>query len=108
MGPDGRLFGLALFHQMHCLARIRRAMSTRRSSEHVHHCFNYLRQAIMCEANPALEPVIPILGRRSVNAEIPHTCRDWTKVYELVEEQSQGAEAETKRDGDDGPAVAYV
>ena len=78
-------FGLALFHQMHCLARIRRAMSLRQSSEHVHHCFNYLRQAILCEANPTIEPVIPILGRRSVNAEIPRTCRDWTQVYELAE-----------------------
>ena len=25
LGPDARPFGLALFHQMHCLARIRRA-----------------------------------------------------------------------------------
>ncbi|KAM5544693.1 hypothetical protein V8D89_001591 [Ganoderma adspersum] len=106
LGPDGRLFGLALFHQMHCLARIRRAMSIRRSSEHVHHCFNYLRQAIMCEANPTLEPVIPILGRRSVNAEIPHACRDWTKVYELAEEQF--GRAETRRDGDEGLEPVYV
>lgn len=108
LGPDGRLFGLALFHQMHCLERIRRAMSTRRSSEHVHHCFNYLRQAILCEANPTLEPVIPILGRRSVNAEIPHVCRDWTRVYELAEEQFAGGDAGMRRDGEGGPEAVYV
>ena len=84
LGPEQRPFGLALFHQMHCLARIRRAMNLRQSSEHVHHCFNYIRQAILCEANPTIEPVIPILGRRSVNAEIPRTCHDWTQVYHLA------------------------
>jgi|SRR5882762_9852395 len=85
LGPDGRPFGLGLFHQMHCLARIREAMSTRKSSIHVHHCFNYLRQMILCEANPTIEPVIPILGRRSVNAEVPRVCKDWTKLYDLAQ-----------------------
>ena len=84
LGPSRRPFGLALFHQLHCLARIRRAMAERHASEHVHHCFNYLRQAILCEANPTIEPVIPILGRRSVNGEIPRTCRDWTAAYALA------------------------
>ncbi|KAI0648775.1 hypothetical protein C8Q79DRAFT_1007367 [Trametes meyenii] len=88
LGRDGRRFGIALFHQMHCLARIRRAMRTRQSSEHVHHCFSYLRQMILCDANPTLEPVIPILGRRSVNAEVPRVCRDWTKVFALAGEQT--------------------
>ncbi|KAF8514426.1 hypothetical protein BU17DRAFT_68362 [Hysterangium stoloniferum] len=84
LGPRKRPFGLALFHQMHCLSRIRLAMAERDSSEHVHHCFNYLRQAILCDANPTIEPVVPILGRRSVNAEVPRVCRDWTRVYELA------------------------
>ncbi|THH04590.1 hypothetical protein EW146_g10139 [Bondarzewia mesenterica] len=86
LGPHNRRFGIALFHQMHCLKRIRQAMSSRKSSEHVHHCFNYLRQSILCDGNPNIEPVIPILGRRSVNAEIPRTCRDWTEVYQIAEE----------------------
>ncbi|CDO72010.1 hypothetical protein BN946_scf184943.g45 [Trametes cinnabarina] len=95
LGEEGRPFGLALFHQMHCLMRIRRAMETRTSSDHVHHCFNYLRQTIMCEANPTVEPVIPILGRRSVNAEIPRVCKDWTQVYALAQEnwQANGLQA---------------
>jgi Mycotoxin biosynthesis protein UstYa len=84
LGPDGRPFGLALFHQMHCLTRIWEAMNTRKSNVHVHHCFNYIRQMILCEANPTIEPVIPILGRRSVNAEVPRVCRDWTKLYDLA------------------------
>jgi len=86
LGPDGRPFGFALFHQMHCLTRIRQAMNARKSNVHVHHCFNYLRQMILCEANPTIEPVIPILGRRSVNAEVPRVCRDWTKLYDLAQD----------------------
>ncbi|KAI0324264.1 hypothetical protein GY45DRAFT_1263178 [Cubamyces sp. BRFM 1775] len=99
VGPEGRPFGIALFHQMHCLARIRRAMSTRTSSEHVHHCFNYLRQTILCEANPTIEPVIPILGRRSVNAEIPRVCRDWTRLWDLAEEDGRTATRKARGPG---------
>ncbi|PSR83957.1 hypothetical protein PHLCEN_2v5561 [Hermanssonia centrifuga] len=66
-------------------------MATRKSGEHVHHCFNYLRQTILCGANPTLEPVVPILGVRSVNAEMPRVCRDWTAVYELVEKNFWGS-----------------
>ncbi len=106
LGADGRLFGLALFHELHCLARIRRAMSMRQSSEHVHHCFNYLRQVIMCEANPTIEPVIPILGRRSVNAEIPRVCHDWTRVYELAE--TNDAEVSGRSDGAEMERAVYV
>ncbi|KAJ7840751.1 hypothetical protein B0H13DRAFT_2100316 [Mycena leptocephala] len=61
------------------------AMALRKSSLHVHHCFTYLRQVILCEANPTIEPVIPIIGRRSVNAEVPRVCKDWTKVYKVLE-----------------------
>lgn len=84
LGPERRPFGLALFHQHHCLERIRAAMSERRDSEHVRHCFAYMRQTILCEASPVIEPVVPILGRRSVNAEVPRMCRDWTQVYALA------------------------
>ncbi|KAJ7846673.1 hypothetical protein B0H13DRAFT_2092852 [Mycena leptocephala] len=80
---SGGSFGVALFHQMHCLTRIREAMALRTSTPHVHHCFTYLRQVILCEANPTIEPVIPIIGRRSVNAEVPRVCKDWTKRSKL-------------------------
>ncbi|KAJ7781724.1 hypothetical protein DFH07DRAFT_900913 [Mycena maculata] len=89
-GTTGEIFGVALFHQMHCLGRIREAMASRKSTIHVHHCFNYLRQIILCEANPTIEPVIPIIGRRSVNAEVPRVCKDWTQVYRVLETGARG------------------
>ena len=108
LGPARRPFGFALFHQMHCLVRIRRAMATRHLTGHVHHCFNYLRQAILCEANPAVEPVIPILGRRSVNAEIPHTCRDWSQVYAFAEANYNASISELGERADEVVMPEYV
>ncbi|KAH7872553.1 uncharacterized protein C8R40DRAFT_1162178 [Lentinula edodes] len=85
LGNDGqRVMGLSMFHQLHCLARIRIAMKTNHQTPHVHHCFNYIRQMILCDANPAIEPVIPILGMKSVNAEVPHICNDWSQVYHMA------------------------
>lgn len=91
LGPQKRPFGLAMFHQHHCLEKIRIAMAERRDNQHVRHCLAYMRQSIMCEASPVIEPVVPILGRRSVNAETPRVCRDWTQVYELSEKSWRDA-----------------
>lgn len=84
LGPQRRAFGLSLFHQMHCLVRIRRAIGARQPSIHAHHCLNYLRQAIICEADSTIEPVVPSPGERTVYAETSRTCKDWEKVYKLV------------------------
>jgi len=84
LGQNKRPFGIALLHQMHCLNEIRLAMNANGPSGHVHHCFNYLRQSILCEANPTIEPVVPNVGRRSVYSEVPRVCKDWSKVYELA------------------------
>ncbi|EIW52494.1 uncharacterized protein TRAVEDRAFT_52938 [Trametes versicolor FP-101664 SS1] len=84
LGPQRRAFGLSLFHQMHCLVRIRRAIGARQPSIHAHHCLNYLRQAIICEADSTIEPVVPSPGERTVYAETSRSCKDWEKVYKLV------------------------
>ncbi|OCH90271.1 hypothetical protein OBBRIDRAFT_731097 [Obba rivulosa] len=86
LGPDQRPFGFTLFHQLHCLSRIREAVNARKPTQHVHHCLNYLRQTILCDANPTLEPIIPILNELDVNSEVPRVCMDWTEVYRLAEE----------------------
>ncbi|PIL23329.1 hypothetical protein GSI_14640 [Ganoderma sinense ZZ0214-1] len=76
----GRTFGIALYHQMHCL-----------DTKHVHHCFNYLREAILCEADTAIEPGMPT---SSWSSDVDgagmmgsgRTCKDWTQVYMAVKE----------------------
>ncbi|KAI0663837.1 hypothetical protein C8Q70DRAFT_1050464 [Cubamyces menziesii] len=85
LGAEERPFGITLFHQLSCLQRLRRAIDTGDASAPVHRCMNYLRQSILCEANPTIEPVIPILGGWTVDAKFPRVCKDWTQVYMLAE-----------------------
>ena len=83
-GRDGsRKFGISLYHQMHCLDRIRRAIG-KGYNQHVHHCFNYLRQSVLCEADDTIEPGVPSLGGKVVKIGVRRTCKDWTQVYEAV------------------------
>ena len=47
---------------------------------HVHHCFDYLRQTIMCAGDMSMEwPRTEADGRRvAVDGwGIPHTCKSW-------------------------------
>ena len=60
------------------------------SAAHVKHCFDYLRQALMCAADMTLEPLRPpqkgkILGVHGWGVE--HTCRHWDEVRMWTEER---------------------
>ncbi|KAI1783236.1 hypothetical protein LXA43DRAFT_903912 [Ganoderma leucocontextum] len=98
LGPERRPFGLALYHQMHCLDRIRRGIGKNGYNPHVHHCINYLRQAILCEGDTTIEPGVPNLGDKVVRTTVQRTCRDWTQVYEAA----KGACGGRNRGGDEG------
>jgi hypothetical protein len=99
LGPDKRPFGVALYHQMfvplsiensyitnivprHCMSRLESAYFDHTPTGHTHHCFNYIRQAIMCEANPTLEPVSPSTGK--TDPRTPRVCKDWSVVRDLI------------------------
>ena len=96
LGPRNRLFGVSMFHQLHCLDKMRRAVVSAPSSEweswHTQHCLNYVRQMLLCAANTRLEPVKE--GRGSGGEEglkvdglgLEHQCRDWTLLREKAEE----------------------
>lgn len=111
LGPDRRFFGLAIYHQMHCLDSLREAIlgkhhmragyalrdggqeaegkgaaQRKRDVEHSAHCLNYLRQGILCAADVTLEPEIAE-GAQDVGEglAVTHVCRDWSKVYEFAE-----------------------
>ncbi|KZV92730.1 hypothetical protein EXIGLDRAFT_646952 [Exidia glandulosa HHB12029] len=89
LGPNKRPFGLSMFHQMHCLNNIRAAVGYSRQgikpTQHIQHCFNYIRQMILCRSDITLEPIEPTHGPQAVDAAQLHTCRDWSRVYELLE-----------------------
>ncbi|KAM6498928.1 protein of unknown function (DUF3328) domain containing protein [Amanita muscaria] len=94
LGPEKRMFAVAMFHQLHCLRGIREslevgweALSLPRRG-HIHHCFNYIRQWTLCDGDLTLEP--GDFTKRNFTVErqgAVHTCRDWELVYDYMAER---------------------
>ncbi|KAF2400333.1 hypothetical protein EJ06DRAFT_549053 [Trichodelitschia bisporula] len=108
--PWGTIYSVAVFHQMHCLGQLRRFtwlfldsivkndtevqesvrhMFTKLDhADHLHHCFDYLRQTIQCGGDMSLEwPRTEADGRRfAVDGwGIPHQCRNWDAIMEYMD-----------------------
>lgn len=107
----GQVYDISMWHQLHCLSHMRTYMFTMQASfnrtnaqqvfdvllapqaEHMLHCFDYLRQAIMCAGDMTLEwPSTEPDGRRfAVNGwGIEHKCRDWDTMADYVEQHAVG------------------
>ncbi|KAJ7274204.1 hypothetical protein C8J57DRAFT_1062934, partial [Mycena rebaudengoi] len=85
LGPQGDTrVGVAMFHQMHCLQRIRTAIVQGDPGHHTRHCLNLLRQTVLCASDTTLDPMNSAKGTDGLG--IVHVCRDWQKVYDFVEE----------------------
>ena len=89
LGPEQDPFTISMFHQLRCLDVIRTELLSTRGlnsplppSELSHHCFNYLRQTVLCRADTTLVQVL--------NPDNPHpfpdvaVCNDWEHVYTEV------------------------
>jgi len=90
MGPDRRLFLLSLHHQTHCLRLIQLELlkSEPAPNFHLHHCFNYLRQAFLCEATESLEEgdfMDSDFSAGRMGGDL--VCRDWMTVYDTIDEK---------------------
>ncbi|KAL5513638.1 hypothetical protein ACEPAH_4037 [Sanghuangporus vaninii] len=63
MGDQARLLCIAMFHQLHCIEKMRIYLDDPYGAgqwvswPHQHHCMNYLRQSILCRADRTLEPL---------------------------------------------------
>jgi hypothetical protein len=75
-----------MFHQMHCLQRIRSALVHGDPSHHTRHCINLLRQTVLCASDTTLDPLNAANGKGTDGLGVVHVCRDWQKVYDFVEE----------------------
>lgn len=94
LGGDQRAFAIAMFHQLHCLRILRRSLARGdyallwpAAQEHIHHCFNYVRQWTLCDADVTLER--GDFAERNFTAErvgAVHTCREWEPVYDMVDD----------------------
>ncbi|KAG2151241.1 uncharacterized protein EDB93DRAFT_307034 [Suillus bovinus] len=85
LGAENRSFFVAMFHQLHCLRLFRAALAGENVQEHTHHCLNYLRQWILCQADLTMEAgdfTTRDFEQDRVGAT--HVCRDWGKLYDSV------------------------
>jgi len=106
----GMIYSVAVFHQMHCLGQLRRFTwmfldaivgndtSVRQGivdlfhkgdhADHIHHCYDYLRQTISCGGDMTMEwPRTEKDGRRfAVDGwGIPHECKNWDMIMEYMD-----------------------
>ncbi|KAG0700226.1 hypothetical protein DFH29DRAFT_807883 [Suillus ampliporus] len=92
LGSNGRVFGISMFHQIHCLQMIRSALINGPNG-HSGHCLNFLRQAILCNADITLDPLLDDPERMMAGTDglgVTHFCRDWSQVYDYVVENQKG------------------
>lgn len=79
-----------MFHQLHCLAAIKTAFETNDASNtHIYHCFDYLRQGVICAGDMTLEPVFFVGEQRKevVNGwGVEHRCRSFEGMKAWAEE----------------------
>nr|GAT56699.1 predicted protein [Mycena chlorophos] len=97
LGVEKEAFAVSMYHQLHCLNGIRTALlipregHTPQLESHTNHCFNYLRQLLLCKLDTTLEPtIIAPAGEGKVKASasgenVVHICRDWAQVRRFVE-----------------------
>ena len=83
------IYMLSVHHQLHCLrqlhlsfialrvgSRFERHGDAAQELKHAEHCFDYLRQAIICSRDSTLEG--PDMGKSSLTGNgVVHRCRAW-------------------------------
>ncbi|CAI7594164.1 unnamed protein product [Penicillium viridicatum] len=85
---------VAVFHQLHCLYMTREGYYSalegnvdQVSAAHLMHCFDYLRQTIMCFGDTTLEWLPPPPNDTgSTGWGFEHTCRDYNAISKWVED----------------------
>ncbi|KAM3065613.1 hypothetical protein ACMFMG_011322 [Clarireedia jacksonii] len=84
---DGPAYMVSAFHQLHCLSYLvehYQATMTEEVAEHTAHCVDYLRQAIMCNADISLEGQTP----EGAGWGAVHQCKDWDALLEWANKNS--------------------
>jgi len=98
---DSEVYTVSMFHQLHCLIAIRSHLwgldSASKSHNqtaldklyadtmHMDHCFDYVRQALMCAGDMTLEWPDFVKGEdgeehRMDGESIPHQCKSWVSL----------------------------
>ncbi|KAK3936449.1 hypothetical protein QBC46DRAFT_269596 [Diplogelasinospora grovesii] len=94
--PDKTVFTTSMTHQLHCLFAVVQTYSGLKANHpipddhhwHMIHCFDYMRQAIMCSADIALEgheTTFPDDNGGSDGWDSKHVCKDYGQVISYLE-----------------------
>ncbi|KXJ86420.1 hypothetical protein Micbo1qcDRAFT_140322 [Microdochium bolleyi] len=107
----GYVAGFDVFHTLHCLNNIRKALdplhypaghahnhsaaargNPANDALHQDHCLEQLRQYIMCSGDmtPLPTKFYPGLGRNYVDSDVEHTCRDFNALHDWVMNRYEG------------------
>ena len=101
--PNQTVFTTSMTHQLHCLYTILDAYNRLqlkgpvKMAWHINHCFEYLRQGIMCAGDVALEgaattfPEDPVTGEDvggSDGWDGQHVCKDYGQVYDYLSRET--------------------
>ncbi|THH18313.1 hypothetical protein EW146_g2632 [Bondarzewia mesenterica] len=88
---------VTMWHQLHCLNHLRTIfVNGDDGSEHTEHCFHYLRQGILCQADTTLEPRTSALPGVVPGQNVTHTCKDWSQVHAWATERHKSWTQEMK------------
>jgi hypothetical protein len=87
------MYQLSVFHQLHCLEMVKIQLETgsrsksesQRHHQHGHalHCIDWIRQALMCNADSTLDPTNDYIEFGDGNV---HQCRDFDAVFKWTHE----------------------
>lgn len=94
--PDKTVYTTSMTHQLHCLFAVVQTYSGLKANMpipddhhwHMIHCFDYMRQAIMCSADMALEgheTTFPDDNGGSDGWDSKHVCKDYGQVINYLE-----------------------
>lgn len=91
--------GIAMFHKLHCLQSLRSeftrlvhdpnrhevfwSASEETTRMHIGHCFDFIRQDILCGADTTLEPLGDDYGATD-GLGISHSCTDWSPLTKFM------------------------
>ncbi|KAM3503745.1 hypothetical protein MY10362_004015 [Beauveria mimosiformis] len=83
---------VAVFHQMHCVYITYKAYWNARAGnldeippEHLIHCWDYLRQSVMCAGDTSLEWVNEKEAFQTSGWGFQHTCKNFDAIFEWTE-----------------------
>ena len=90
---------VSFYHQLHCLHNLQHMLirtvegiePTPYAVQHAEHCFDYLRQGVMCAGDTTLEgPDREVLPNESPlrGWNVTHLCKDWSLLQRWMTENA--------------------